>query len=437
VLDVGPLTSVVVSDLLPGTTYYFSVTAYTAAGQESLPSPEVTYTTPGIQPGPTPTPNPSATPNVAPTPSPAPSTPPSLTVLSASVSAGIVDQVTFSNGLQNANDFIALVPVGGTAPTDWYYLNGTKIAPSSGIASTTLAFPMASAGQYEFRYCVGTQVLATSQQVQVTQGAPTPNPAPVNKNLSNVSTRANVQTGDNVVIGGFIISGTLPKKVVIRALGPSLVAAGLTNALSNPTLTLYGSGGTAIAWNDHWRNSPDASSIASLGLAPSSDSESAIMMTLAPGAYTTKVEGINGGVGIALVEVYDTDLKGSRIANISTRGKVDTGDNVMIGGFVINGTQSASVLIKALGPSLAKSGVSGTLSDPTLSIYNSSGTLIYSNDNWKKTQKSQISATRMAPTDDRESAIIAILTPGVYTAIIRGANGATGVALVEVYTLGN
>ncbi len=424
-------TSVRISDLLPGTTYYFSVTAYTGTGQESLPSAEVSYTTPGTAPSPTPAPIPSATP----TPTP-PVNLSTLTVFAASVTAGTAEQVTLNNGLQNVSDIIALVPVGGTAPLDWYYLNGTKMPPTSGVASTTLSFSMPDAGQFEFRYCTGSQVWATSEQVNVTPSAhPTPTPAAVNKNLSNVSTRANVQTGDNVVIGGFIISGTVPKKVIIRALGPSLVAAGLTNALHDPTLTLYDSGGTPIAWNNHWRNSPDATSIESFGLAPSSDSESAMMMTLGPGTYTTKVEGSGGSTGIALVEVYDTDSRGSRISNISTRGRVETGDNVMIGGFIVNGTQPTSVLIRALGPSLARSGVSGTLSDPTLEIYDSSGMQIANNDNWKKTQKTQIIATKLAPTDDRESAIVTTLAPGTYTAIVRGANNAMGVALIEVYGL--
>ncbi len=437
ILDVGLQTSVVISALLPGTTYYFSVTAYTAAGQESLPSAEVSYTTSGIAPSPTPAPTPPP-PTPSATPTPPPANPPVLNVFSANVNVGTVEQVTLNNGLQNVNDIIALVPAGGTAPVDWYYMNGTKVPPSSGIASATLAFPMTSAGQFEFRYCTGSQVWTTSDQIKVTLAAhatPTPNPVALNKNLSNVSTRAKVQTGDNVVIGGFIISGTVPKKVIIRALGPSLVAAGLPNALREPTLTLYNSGGTAIAWNDHWRNSPDAVSIQSFGLAPSSDSESALMMTLGPGVYTTKVEGTGGSVGIALVEVYDTDSKGSRITNISTRGRVETDDNVMIGGFIINGSQSTSVLIRALGPSLAKSGVTGTLSDPTLEIYNSSGVRIASNDNWKKTQKSQITATKLAPTDDRESAILTTLAPGTYTAIVRGVSSTTGVALVEVYSL--
>lgn len=432
ILDVGLQTTAVVSDLLPGTTYYFSVTAYNTSGDESLPSTEVSYTTPGTPPGGPPDPV------IVPSPTPAPANPPVLTVFSDNTTVGGFEQVTLNNGLQNPNDIVALVPVGGTAPIDWCYLNGTKMPPASVTSSATLSFTMTNAGQYEFRYQAGTQVWATSSQVTVNAGAyATPTPAPVSKNLSNVSTRAKVQTGDNVVIGGFIISGTIPKKVIIRALGPSLVSAGLTTALTAPTLTLYNSGGTPIAWNDHWRNSPDASSIAALGLAPASESESAMMMTLDPGVYTTKVEGVSNSIGIALVEVYDTDSKGSRITNISTRGRVETGDNVMIGGFIINGTQPTSVLVRALGPSLARSGVSGTLSDPTLEIYDSTGTRIASNDNWKKTQKAQITATKMAPTDDRESAILITLAPSTYTAIVRGANNSTGVALVEVYGLGN
>jgi hypothetical protein len=246
-----------------------------------------------------------------------------------------------------------------------------------------------------------------------------------------------VQTGDGVLIGGIIIVGNSPKRVVVRALGPSLGAAGLTTTLSNPTLTLYSSSGAAIASNDDWRSGPDAAAIAAFGLAPSSDSESAILATLMPGAYTAKIAGAGGSKGIALLEVDDTDLSGSRIGNISTRGRVDTGNSIMIGGFIISGSQSTQVLVRALGPSLAKYGVTGNLSDPILDLYNGNGSKIFTNDNWKSSQKSQIIATSLAPTDDRESAILATLAPGNYTAMVHGAKNTTGVALVEVYSVGN
>ena len=187
--------------------------------------------------------------------------------------------------------------------------------------------------------------------------------------------------------------------------------------------------------NDNWKDTQQAE-IETTGLAPSMDSESAILATLNPGAYTAIVRGVGGGTGVALVEAYDLDAIAGTTANISTRGFVDTGDNVMIGGFIIGGTTPAKIMIRAIGPSLAAFGVSGVLPDPVLELHDKDGSLIYQNDNWRAEQAQQIIDTTIPPSDESESAIIATLAPGAYTAIVHDAGTAQGVALVEVYMLG-
>jgi uncharacterized delta-60 repeat protein len=258
---------------------------------------------------------------------------------------------------------------------------------------------------------------------------------PVPAQALNISTRLGVELGDNVLIGGFIITGTEPKRVIVRAIGPSLAGAHLSNALADPTLELY-SGGRSIASNDNWKSTQQADIVAS-GLAPHDDLESAIARTLSPGAYTAIVRGKNGGAGIGLVEVYDLDqVAESKLANISSRGVVRTGDNVMIGGFIVgSGNTNTKILVRALGPSLTAAGVAGALSNPTLELHNGNGALIASNDNWKNTQRAEIEATGIPPGNDAEAAILRTLSAGGYTAIVRGKSNSTGVALVEVYQL--
>ena len=248
-----------------------------------------------------------------------------------------------------------------------------------------------------------------------------------------MSTRGYVQTGENVLIGGVIITGDTPKKVVLRAIGPSLAAAGVSGVLPDPTLSLHDSTGATIASNDNWRSG--AGDLAGTVFAPSNELEAAIVITLAPGAYTAVVSGVGGGTGIALFEIYDADPLNSRIANISTRGRVETGDNLMIGGFIIGGDQPSQVVVRAIGPSLGASGIADALADPTLELYNSHGDRIYANDDWRSDQAQQIIATALAPSNDKESAIIATLQPGSYTAIVRGTQGSTGVSLVEIYNV--
>jgi len=251
--------------------------------------------------------------------------------------------------------------------------------------------------------------------------------------LGNISTRLDVGTGDNVLIGGFIVTGTEAKEVVVRGIGPSLTVPG---ALADPTLELHDSTGATIATNNDWQLNANKQAIIDAGLAPTNDKESALLMTLAPGPYTAIVQGVGGTTGVALVEVYDLDRSvDSKLANISTRGLVQTGDNVMIGGVIILGTSNTDVVVRAIGPTLAAVGVSGVLDDPILELHDKDGNLITTNDNWKDTQETQIEATGLAPMDDRESAILATLSPDSYTAIVRGQNDTNGVALVEAYNL--
>lgn len=246
----------------------------------------------------------------------------------------------------------------------------------------------------------------------------------------NVSTRLRTQTGDNVLIGGFIITGDQPKKIIARAIGPSLPVAG---ALANPVLQLYNSSGVLIEQNDNWN--AHRAEVLETDLAPINQHESAIVTVLSPGAYTTILSGFANSSGVALVEIYDLAPSTSHIANISTRGKVETGDNVLIGGFIVGGDQSTRMIVRAIGPSLAGAGVNGALADTTLALYDANGAQFAANDDWPSDQAGEIIASGLAPTDSREAAIIRTLTPGSYTAIVRGKNDTTGVALVEVYNL--
>ena len=239
--------------------------------------------------------------------------------------------------------------------------------------------------------------------------------------------------GDNVMIGGFIIEGDANKEVVFRALGPSLADLGVKNALSDPTLEVYDSDGALVQQNDNWTTLPPGTVPADLE--PSNPSEAVIVAKLAPGAYTAVLRSANSTEGNALFELYDLAPGNSSLRNISTRGEASIGDDVMIGGFIIGGTAPAKVMVRAIGPSLAAFGVTGVLPDPVLELHDKDGSLIYQNDNWRADQAQQIIDTKIAPTDARESAIVATLTPGAYTAIVHDANNVQGVALVEVYVL--
>ena len=275
---------------------------------------------------------------------------------------------------------------------------------------------------------------------------PTPRPA----TLGNISTRLQVGTNERVMIAGFIVQGTSPKRVLIRAAGPSLTQFGVPNALANPRLELHDSAST-IGTNDNWQTTQiggvitgdQVAEIQASGLAPIDPVESAVIATLSPGAYTAIVEGVDAGTGVGIVEVYDLNSSsGSLLANISTRGFVEAGDNAMIGGFIVV-TQPTRVIIRAIGPSLSQFGVPDVLANPQLELHDASGTIAENND-WQTTviggiitgdQVTEIQASQLAPSNSAESAIIGTLQPGSYTAIVRGVNSTTGNGLVEVFSL--
>ncbi len=279
---------------------------------------------------------------------------------------------------------------------------------------------------------------------------PTPLPQ-----LTNISTRALVETGDNVVIGGFIVQGSAPNRVIIRAIGPELTQHGVPDALHNPTLELHDGTGALIASNDNWVTTiiggiitqNQVRDIMDSGHAPSNGLESAIIADLPPGNYTAIVRGVNDTTGVGLVEVYDLNpgiASSSFLRNISSRSVVLTGDDVMIGGFIVQGSGTKRVIVRAIGPELTRYGVQNVLTDPTLELHNGRGAVIASNDNWQTTviggiitrdQVMDIQNSGHAPTQPSESAIIADLPPGRYTAIVQGKNIIVGVALVEVYDL--
>jgi hypothetical protein len=249
-----------------------------------------------------------------------------------------------------------------------------------------------------------------------------------------------VETGNNVVIGGFIITGTVTKNVAVRGLGPSLSGFGISDALADPTLELRASDGSLIRQNDNWQDDPaQAMQLIALGLAPPNSKESGLVAPLQPGAYTAIVAGKNQGTGVGLVEIYDTNgLVNAQLANISTRGFVRTGENVMIGGFILGGTSSRTrVVVRGIGPSLAQFGLSPVLADPVLELRDSNGALLVSNDNWQDDSVSatQLSANGFALSDPNESGIFTSLPPGQFTAILAGKNGGIGIGLVEIYNL--
>lgn len=252
------------------------------------------------------------------------------------------------------------------------------------------------------------------------------------KTLGNIATRLPVFTGERVLIGGIIVTGNVPKRVIIRALGPSLTAAGVGGALVDPVLEIYKSGEIILS-NDNWRDSQEAE-IAGTGIAPGDDREAAIIATLDPDAYTAILRGRDDATGVGLVEVYDLEQRpDSKLGNISTRGFVGSGEDVLIGGFIVGPT--TKVVVRALGPSLGAAGLEGALVDPSLQLVNANGEVVRANDNWKGTQRAELEALGIQPSDDRESALISTLTAGTYTAVVAGVGGSTGVGLVEVYNL--
>lgn len=260
---------------------------------------------------------------------------------------------------------------------------------------------------------------------------PVPPPGSTTKQLLNVSTRATAGAGNDVMIGGFIVSGTTNKRVVLRALGPSLAQLGLNGTLADPVLTLYNANGVLMESND---NRLQLGGVVN-PLLPSNPAESYLTAILPPGSYTTVLEGVNGSSGAALVEAYDLTPGNSRVGNISTRADIAFAGDVMVGGFIIGGSDPTQVIVRGLGPSLASFGISNPLPNPALEIYDSNGVQVAANDDWRSPQAQEIQATTLQPADNREAAIVTALAPGNYTAVVHDAGQGTGIGLVEVYNL--
>jgi tripartite motif-containing protein 71 len=296
-------------------------------------------------------------------------------------------------------------------------------------------------GDYQLAYYVrnkdGLMSAPLLGEITQTQGEPvTPPPPPVSGasvKLINLSTRGQINAGDGAMVGGFVLQGSEPQQILIKGIGPSLSAAGLSGVLSDPELTLHRNG-NEIARNDDWENGAQPSQIRSLN-PPANAKEPALLLTLDPGVYTATVSGKNGATGIGMVEINVIGESESTLVNLSTRGQINAGDGAMVGGFVLQGAASKQVLIKGVGPVLSDAGIAGALSDPQLTLH-AGGVEIAHNDDWQDSaQSAQISATHRQPANDKEPAILATLSPGAYTATVSGGNGATGIGMVEVYVL--
>jgi hypothetical protein len=303
-----------------------------------------------------------------------------------------------------------------------------NFSPGTPVALTATTLAGTSFTGWSGGACSGTGTCSVTMNAATSVTATFANPP----RLANISTRMQVLTGENVLIGGLTIDGTTNKTVVIRARGPSLSALGVPGVLANPVLQLF-SGQTQIDQNDNWSDAANATALQASGYAPPDPLESAILTSLAPGAYTAIVSGVGGGTGVGLVEVFEVDGYTTPLINIASRGQVLTGSDVVIAGFIIQGSGPQTVVVRARGPSLAAAGVAAPLADPMLQLF-SGQTQIAVNDNWQTASNAAaLSASGFAPSNPLESAILITLNPGAYTAIVTGANGGTGVGIVEVF----
>jgi hypothetical protein len=345
------------------------------------------------------------------------------------ITAALPIWARFENGLPHAMVWDLQIDRGSTTLSVWTRGRGAYVwpLPSGPIASPT---PTATATA-----TVTPTATASPSPTATATASPTPTPTPAQ--LLNISTRTRVMTGDNILIGGFIISGNDPKKVLVLAKGPSLSSGGnpVPGRLSNPMLELHASGGPLITTNDDWKDSPERAEIESSAFAPTDDREPAILRTLSPGAYTGVLAGKDNATGIALIEIYDLDANHSLLTNISSRAAVDSGDNVMIGGFIAGNQEgNTRVLVRGLGPSLQGS-VPNPLADPIVELHDSNGNTLETNDNWKDSpERAEIEASGIAPSNEKESAILKAVSPAGYTAIVRGKSG-SGIAVVEIYNV--
>ena len=369
----------------------------------AAPTPTPTPT-PTTTPTPTPTPTPSPKPTTTPTPSPKPTSTPTTTPTPTPSPKPTASPTPSPKPTPTPSPEPTLTPTPTQTPT-----------PTPNPTITPTPAPSATA---------------------------TPSPAQVTQ-LVNLSTRMKVEPGDNVGIGGLIITGNAPKPVLIRAIGRSLENWGIIDALVDPVLELHGPGTFATIINDNWRDTQEAE-IQATGIPPTDDLESAILVTLEPGAYTAIVRGRNSTSGVALVEVYDLDRSvDSKLGNLSTRAFVQTGDDIVIAGFLLQaneGNGSERIVVRGMGPSLAPNvfptGV--VLADPTLELHDGNGTLMMANNDWQENpaQAAEIIACGLPLPNSHEAAIAATLPPGLYTALLAGLNHGTGIGVVEVYDIG-
>ena len=455
-----PITPEQIEELANGLTYLNIHTSTFPNGEirgqllgcGATPTPTATVTpggsvTPTATPGGSVTPSPTSTPVVTPTPSFAGS------FVIGDMNVVVGNHVTFwgaqwaqHNSLSNGQAPNSFKGFAGTISPDpaecggtWTGRNGNSSNPPMMIPEVITVIAASSITQS------GSNITGDVAAIVLVQTDPgyEPNPghagtgtivaivcgSTIGDGISNISTRMRIEPGENVLIGGFIITGNNPKRVLLRALGPSLP---LADRLADPILDLRDRSGQTIATNDNWIDAANAQDIIATDISPTNDLESAILTTLAPGPYTAIVRSTTNGSGMALVEAYDLD-RGlhSKLINISTRGLVQTGNNVLIGGLIVLGQHPINVLLRAIGPSLP---VSDGLANPVLELRNSSGALIGSNDDWRSDHETEIMATGIAPSNDLEAAILQPLAPGQYTAIVSGVNGSTGVGLVEAYS---
>ncbi|HXE60755.1 MAG TPA: Ig-like domain-containing protein [Gemmatimonadaceae bacterium] len=313
--------------------------------------------------------------------------------------------------------------------------NGKALCTTSSLSGGTHAITGAYSGDATYGAGVAGPITQTVNGSATSSGSAGTSQAGGGA-LVNMSTRAQVATGAGVMIGGFVIGGSTSKTVVVTATGPSLANFGIANALANPTLTLVRSSDqSVVATNVGWRSAANAAQIQASGFAPSDPRESAILVTLPPGAYTAIVSGANGSTGVGMVAAYEVDHPESPLINLATRGEVLTGNDVMIGGFIVQGSGPQTVVVTATGPSLAQYGVANPLANPTLTIVRSSDqSVVASNDDWQSgPNAAQIQAKGLAPSNAKESAVMMTLQPGAYTAIVSGAANSTGVGVIGVY----
>ena len=410
----------------------------TATEPQPTPTPSATPT-----PEPTATPVPTATPSATPTPSP--SATPTVQFDSTNVTVkedtGEAKLTVTRSGNTSGTTTVNYATADGTAKAgeDYTAESGTvTFAPNETSKEITIPVSNDPSDEPAETFAVN---LSPSPQARASSGVQAAAAESSSANitiqdddepttLGNIATRARVATGGNVLIGGFIITGNEPKKVIVRAIGPSL---GFEGALANPRLEMFDANGESFAVNDNWQDAPNRQEIILSTIAPTNPQESAYLNTLAPGNYTAVVSGVDGGTGIGVVEVYDLDREAdSKLANIATRGVVQTGSNVMIGGLIVLGNTPQRVIVRAIGPSLE---VEGKLLNPALQLVDANGDPVAFNDNWRNDQQAEIEATTIPPKNDAEAAIVRTLAPGQYTAIVSGVGETTGVALVEVYAL--